>query len=256
MKQPISAVIIAYNEAHIIAHCLKALQWCDEIVVVDSGSQDDTVAICESLGAQVVYKKFEGFGAQKRFAVAQARHDWILSIDADEVLSEALIEEIQAIFRQGNISVQGFQLRRTLVFMNRPIRSEYGKPYLRLFDRRVGNFDEAKVHEQVVLPGKSQTLKNHFWHYSYTSIQAYFERFNKYTSMAAEELLARGKGKSRLMIVLRLPFSFLKIYFLEGCFLSGFPGFVWALFSAFYPVVKYVKVIDLKNPLRIQPPQA
>ncbi len=247
-KTPVSAVIITYNEEALIANTLSALGWCDEILVVDSGSTDRTADICKSFGCRVLTRTFDGYGPQKRFAVAQARHDWILALDADEVLGPELQQEIKALFNSGGPACQGYYLPRTLVFLGRQIRSEYKKPFLRLFDRQCGNFNNLQVHEKVEMgSGSTGRLKHHFLHYSYRSPDDYFRKFNQYTSTAARELAERGKYKPPAYIALRLPLDFIKIYCLQGCFRSGFPGFVWALFSAFYPVVKYTKLWVLQK---------
>ncbi|MBC8109954.1 MAG: glycosyltransferase family 2 protein [Verrucomicrobia bacterium] len=245
MRHKISAVLITYNEAYIIEETLQVLDFCEEIIVVDSGSKDGTVAICEKFNARVFYKKFEGYGEQKQYAVAQAKNDWILAIDADEVVSQALKEEIIDVFSQENIAEHGFYLPRALIFQGENIYGERNDLQLRLFNKNEGNYDDAKVHEKVQIVGKTSTLKNYLWHYSYRNLTHYFEKFNYYTSLAAEELYAKGKKKPSWLLILRFPFDFLKIYLFKGCFRNGFSGFLWAFFSALYPMVKYAKVTEL-----------
>jgi glycosyltransferase involved in cell wall biosynthesis len=247
MKHKVSAVLIVMNEAAILENTLKALQWCDEIVVVDSGSTDGTVALCEQYGCRVVYKAFEGFGEQKRFAISLAQHEWILSIDADEVLSEGLQGEIQELLSRNHIEEAGFYLPRTLIFWGAKIRSEYKVPCLRLFHRQKGGVTPDKVHEKIKVSGKTGYLKHPIWHESYRSIHDYFEKFNRYTTLAAQEIFDKKKGKGKGLIVVRLPITFCQLFFLRGCFLNGFAGFMWSLFSAFYPVVKYIKVLELER---------
>lgn len=246
-KISISAVIITLNEAHNIVRTLESLAWCDEIVIVDSGSNDDTVALCEARGCRVVYHPFSGFGEQKQFAVRLAAHQWVLSVDADEVISAELKNEIIEIFDQGEIACAGFYLPRTLVFMGRVFRygNENKHAFLRLFNREYGGFTNAQIHEGVKLNGKTMTLRGAMLHYSYRDIGHYFSKFNQYTSMAAKELYAKGKTTSRVMIVLRLPITFFQTYILKANFLNGFPGFVWSLFCGIYPSVKYLKLYEL-----------
>jgi glycosyltransferase involved in cell wall biosynthesis len=246
-KISISAVIITYNEAQNIVRTLESLTWCDEIVVVDSGSNDDTVALCEARGCRVMYHRFSGFGEQKQFAVSLASHQWILSVDADEVISRELQDEIVEIFSQNEIAHSGFYLPRTLVFMDRIFRhgNENKHGFLRLFNRDRGGFTDAPVHEGVKIKGTTRTLKGSMLHYSYKDIEQYFSKFNRYTSMAARDLHTKGRSANRLMIVLRLPITFLQTYFLKANFLNGFPGFVWSLFCGFYPSVKYLKLYEL-----------
>ena len=141
MKHKISIFIITYNEAHIIAKCLEKLKTFDEIIVVDSGSTDATVSICESFGAKVISHKFENFGLQKQFALEQTTHNWVLSLDADEVLSDALISEIHNINHQEN--VKAYTIPRTHVFLNKIFKNgaESKRPILRLFNKNFGNHD-------------------------------------------------------------------------------------------------------------------
>lgn len=248
----ISAVIITYNESRNIVRALRAVKWCDEIVVVDSGSTDNTVDLCKQYGCKVIYNQFEGYGLQKAFAVSLAINDWILSIDADEVVSEELRNEILSIFRSDNIAYSGFYLPITLFFLGRQFRfgSEARNPHLRLFNRKHGNFIPSIVHEKIVVEGKTRLLKHEILHYSYSNIHNYFQKFNEYTTIGAKQLFSINKRTNILLIVLHLPFTFFKYYILRGCILNGIPGFEWSLFSSFYPIVKYFKLLELHNQQR------
>jgi glycosyltransferase involved in cell wall biosynthesis len=245
----ISAVLITYNEAACIANTLSKLVWCDEIVVVDSYSTDETVTICEKYNCKIFYKKFEGYGTQKQFAVSCASYDWILSIDADEIVTEELKNEIQ-VLRKTPIESIAFQIPRSLIFMQQKLRfgGEYRSWQLRLFNRKVANFDDAIIHEKVIVKeGKITKLQHELLHYSFVDLEDYFYKFNRYTSLAAEKLYQEDKYQPILVIMLRLPFDFFYRYFLSGLFLDGFAGFVWALFACFYPIVKYIKVIEKRK---------
>ena len=246
MIHKVSAVLIAYNEASIIEETLKALVWCDEIVVVDSGSRDNSQQIYDKYKCRVFTRSFDGFGTQKNYAFLQAQNDWILSIDADEVLSKELQDEIQNKMQQNNISESAFNLPRTLIFLKKRINSETKKPCLRLFNKTKGGVTLEKVHEKVRVEGEVGTFKNEMLHYSYRNIQDYFNKFNYYTTLAAETYLKNGRSKSKFMIMIRLPITFIHLYLIRGCFLNGFAGFVWSIFSSFYPLVKYIKLVELK----------
>jgi glycosyltransferase involved in cell wall biosynthesis len=243
----ISAVIITLNEQSGIAKTLQSLAWCDEIVVVDSGSTDATVKICERFGCRVFYNPFTGYGEQKHFAVGQAKNDWVLSVDADEVVTESLRDEILSCFSHATVSCTGFYTPISLVFLGRLMRfgGQYAQPKLRLFNRRYGNFNLRRVHESVELTGGIRPLKHHILHESYENLADYFHKFNHYTSLASQDLFHKRKPPSRVQIFLRLPLDFIKTYFVRGCCLDGYAGFVWSLFSAFYPVVKYAKLEEL-----------
>lgn len=239
---PVSALLITKNEAHRIVPTLECLQWCSEIIVVDSGSTDATAEICARYGARVVQQPFLGFGRQKQFAVNLSKNDWVLSLDADEVLSPALSAEIQHLLHQ-QPQHTGYYLRRKLVFMNKVFR--YGKEsrdhQLRLFNRNQGRWTEKEVHESVQVDGSTGKLQHALLHTSYDDLHQYLEKFNRYTTLAAGELKARGKKRSHWLIVASFPFYFLQQYLFKGNFLNGFPGYIWSLLSAVYPVVKYSK---------------
>ena len=243
----ISAVIITFNEAHSIERTLKSLDFCDEIVVADSGSTDATIAVCEKYKCRVFTRPFDGYGPYKQFAVSKASNDWVLSVDTDEVVSGALKREIASLFSAGDPPAQGYYIPRTLVFLGRLLRfgGEYRKKHLRLFNRNAGAFTDEKVHEKVCVSGKTASLKNQILHYSYDSIRDYFEKFNKYTTAAAQSLFEKRKKVSAFSVIARFPLTFIKIYIIKGCFLDGYAGIVWSLFSSLYPVVKFAKLREL-----------
>ncbi|GBD86233.1 glycosyl transferase family 2 [bacterium BMS3Abin03] len=249
MKKKISCVLITFNEEENLKKSLPAVSWCDEIVVVDSGSSDNTLEVCEKFNCKIFHREFDGFGPQKRFAVSKAENDWILSLDADEVISEELKNEILSELNKEKINYAGFLIPRRLYFLGRKFKhGRESKDYqLRLFNRNYGNYTKDKVHEKVIVKGEVKKLKKELLHFSYSSIHQYFEKFNSYTSRAAEELYKQGKKKSIVAIVFSLPVYFVKNYFIYVNFLNGFQGFLWALFSSLYPVVKYFKLMTLNS---------
>jgi glycosyltransferase involved in cell wall biosynthesis len=242
----ISAVIIAYNEERRISATLRALDFCDEIVVVDSGSTDATVSICKQFNCRVFTRAFDGYGTQKEFAVSKASNDWVLAVDADEIVSDALRREIISTFSTMPVSVVGYYVPISLVFLGRILRfgGEYKKPHLRLFNRTAGTFTRDNVHEHAEIHGKKARLKNHILHISYESIGDYLEKFNGYTSIAADKLFQSGRSFAKLNVFVRFPLTFFKIYFVRGCILDGYQGLVWSLFSSLYHVVKFAKLLE------------
>lgn len=243
----LSAILITYNEADRLAKSLAPLGFCDEIIVVDSGSTDGTEALAEHLGAKVIHRPFDGYGPQKAFAVAQARNDWVLCLDADEYLTPELAENIQTLFRNGAPTEAGYRLRRRFFFLGKELKrgGESRHGYTRLFDRRRGSYNQARVHEQVELDGPSPLLPGYLLHESYRDLRDYLDRFNRYTSQGAEELFARGKHASWVQIYLRFPINFARLLFGKGLILDGYPGWIWAFLSSVYPVVKYAKLREL-----------
>jgi glycosyltransferase involved in cell wall biosynthesis len=250
MPNKISSVIITFNEEENIRRALNSVKWCDEIVVVDSGSEDKTIEICEEFSCRIYKKDFNGYGEQKRYAVPLTANDWILNIDADEVVSDELCDEIKNIFNDDEIKYNGFFLPRSLIFLGKQFKHgrESKEYYLRLFNKNYGDFSTDKVHEKVKLKGNTLKLNGTLNHYSYTNIEQYFNKFNSYTTKAAQVLFDKGnKGRTVITIVLGFPVYFFKNYFIYRNFLNGMQGFLWALFSSLYPVIKYFKLWALWN---------
>lgn len=242
----VSAVLITYNEEKNIVRTLSKLSWCDEIVIVDSGSTDKTVAICQDFGCTIYTKAFNGYGEQKRFAISKASNDWILCLDADEVLSDQLVEEIKEKLSNAE-GYEGFAMPMNLIFLDKEFRygKESGRHFLRLFNKNKGTFTEDKVHESIKLEGAVLKLRNYIYHYSYTSLNQCLEKCNRYSSLSAEMAYSKGKNKSILAILFGLPFNFFKYYLLERNFLNGIEGFYWSVFSSYYHFAKYVKLKEL-----------
>ena len=248
-KHQISAVIITYNCGDILKKTLQAIEWCDEILIIDSGSTDQTLDICRQFQCNIYSHPFEGYGKQKKYAVQLAKNDWILSIDGDEVVSPLLKDEIEELFSNENVNEQGFFLPITLVFLGKIFGygNENKTLHLRLFNRKFGNFNESAVHEGIVLEGSTKALKQEILHYSYLNVHHYFEKFNKYTSYFVIDASQKGKRANVFKIIIRLPIDFMKYYLLKKNFLNGYAGFVWSVFSAYYTFVKYVKLIEYQK---------
>lgn len=245
MKHKISIFIITYNEAHIITKCLEKLKTFDEIIVVDSGSTDATVSICESFGAKVISHKFENFGLQKQFALEQTTHNWVLSLDADEVLSDALISEIHNIHHKEN--VKAYTIPRTHVFLNKIFRygAESKRPILRLFDKNFGEFTPNKVHETIEIKGAIGKLNQEMLHYTVFDITTAIQKQIKYALLSGELLHEKKKKSSISKIIIKFPFDFIRYYILQRNFLNGYEGFTWSMFAAFCNYLKYARLKEL-----------
>ncbi|MBN9400574.1 MAG: glycosyltransferase family 2 protein ['Candidatus Kapabacteria' thiocyanatum] len=247
----ISAVIITLNEEESILECLEALRWCSEIIVVDSGSTDRTVDLARSSGCRVEHHNFTGYGAQKRYACSLARYPWILSLDADEVLSADLANEICTTLDDEPRHLV-YSLPRRFVFLGKVFAHGRGScDYpLRLFRKDSAEFSLDTVHEHLITTGSTGRMKHEMLHYSYRSIDHYLEKFNRYTSLAATALVERGKRRSVAATALMLPLYFVKHYLIGGHCLNGWQGLVWSVLSTWYPFVKVAKATDLARKKR------
>ncbi|WP_428225843.1 glycosyltransferase family 2 protein [Flavobacterium sp.] len=241
----ISVFIITYNEAKILSKCLEKLSWADEIVVVDSGSTDQTVQIAEEFGSKVIHHPFENFGKQKQFALEQTKNDWVLSLDADEVVSDALILEIQRL--EFNSKINGYLIPRTHVFLNKIFNygSENKKPILRLFNKKEGGFTPDKVHEVIKVNGALSRLKSEMLHYTVFDISTAINKQIKYSLLSGELFFEKGKKGSKLKPYIKFPFEFFRVYFIQRNFLNGYQGFIWSMFASFGSFIKYAKLYDL-----------
>ncbi|MCX6244485.1 MAG: glycosyltransferase family 2 protein [Bacteroidetes bacterium] len=248
--QKLSVVIITHNEEENILRCLSSVkEIADEIVVVDSFSTDRTAEICRSQGCNVVSHAFEGYGQQKQFAVDQARNNWILSVDADEVVTEDLKLEIRKLLEKDSVSFSGYRIPFSLFYMGRILKhSGTGNEFhLRLFDRTKGRFTVVKVHEGIEVNGPLGTLKGRIIHYSYRDLSHHLQKIDTYTTQAAEGYASRGKSFSKIWVVFKFPVSFFVFYIIRLGILDGYPGFLWSFFAAFYGSLKVAKTIEMQK---------
>lgn len=243
----LSVVIITLNEEARIAACLDSLPKNAEIIVVDSGSTDRTVALAQERGARVEFRAFTNYAEQKNAAIALATRPWILSLDADETLTPDLRQAIARVTQTSDQGLAGYRLSRKLVFMGRKLR--FGKSSdhpLRLFKRGQGQFRSA-IHESLDLGSASVgLLPGELLHHSYADLTDYFVRFNSYTSRIAENHSRNGRSQPPLVLhVLRPWVEFFSRYVLRLGFLDGYPGYTYALISSMYTYVKYAKLREL-----------
>jgi glycosyltransferase involved in cell wall biosynthesis len=240
---PVSAIIVTHNEARNIARAIRSLSVADEIVVVDAESTDDTRELAAGLGARVIVHPWAGFAAQKNFASAQARHNWILSLDADEELN-ADAQAAVARWKDSQPAATGYRFARRAQYLGRWILHSgwYPDYKLRLFDRQRGRWQGDYVHESVVVAGPVETLTGEILHYPYDSLAQHRSRIEFYTDLAAQEMLARGERVGFLRRQLAPPWIFFCTYFLRLGVLDGYQGFLIARMAARYVARKYEKV--------------
>jgi glycosyltransferase involved in cell wall biosynthesis len=244
----LSVVIITLNESRNLKSLLPDIPKGAEIILVDSGSADDTRAIAESFGAKVFKRDFDGYASQKNFAMAQATRTWTLCLDADERPDADLWQKISAVTAQEATDLKVYSLRRRLVFQGKPLT--HGRSMdrvVRLFKTGSSKY-QNEIHEKLV-PHPNATIEllpGTLWHWSYYDLDDYFARFNRYTSMMAKARFDASRPcPPELLLALRLPVDFLSRYIIKLGFLDGWPGFLWALFGSFYGFVKYAKLREL-----------
>jgi glycosyltransferase involved in cell wall biosynthesis len=244
---PISATIITHNEAESIARAIRSLDCADEILVVDSGSTDATVQIAAELGARTLPHPWEGFAAQKDFAVREARHDWILSLDADEELNEEARAAIRE-WKQSTPSVGAYRLRRRARYLGRWILHSGWYPdwKVRLFHRGKARWVGNYVHESVVADGPAETLDGEILHYTCESLADHRKRIEFYTDLSAQELFERGGQSGWMRRMLAPPWVFVNTYFFRLGVLDGVPGFLIAWMATRYVHRKFVKIAQLQ----------
>lgn len=244
MRVPkVSVTVITRDEAAHIADALDSVAWADERIVVDSGSADDTVAIARARGARVEVREWDSYAAQKNHAASLASHDWILSLDADERVSEALAAEIRALVAT-EPPMRGYRVPRVTHYLGRWIRTTDWWPdwQLRLYDRRAGAWARVHVHESVRVAGPVGKLRGELLHYPYRDIADHLATIDRYTSIAAAELYARGRRSGALRIVIHPALAFLRNYVLRGGFRQGTTGLVVSLMNSYYVLLKFAKL--------------
>lgn len=255
MKIPlkITATIITFNEAARIADAIKSVSWADEVLVVDSESTDDTREIAKSLGAKVIVNKWPGFPAQKNFAAQNAEHDWIFSLDADEVVSENLKDEILALKNgDGSTLAGGYRIPRLSYYMGRPIRHGGWYPdwQLRFYNRNSGKWKEVLVHESVELAAEArmEKLSGDILHYSVEDASNHHKMIGeRYAPLSAKQMYENGRRTSPLKAMTAGFSAFIQAYILKGGFLDGFPGFCIARFASHHAFMKHLLLWEIQN---------
>ncbi len=238
----ISATIITHNEERNLPRAIESLRCCDEILVVDSGSTDRTVEIATKFGARVVEADWRGYAGQKNYASSQAAHDWVLSLDADEALSEDLEGEIWQLKKNGT-QYDAYTVPRLAQYLGRWILHGgwYPDRKIRLFDRRKARWVGAYVHESVQSTGRVGELQGNLLHYTCGSLTEHLKTLDRYTTLAAEEIVARKQPVGYRHLLLDPPWTFFQAYFLRRGFQDGLEGLIIAQMAAFYTFVKYAK---------------
>jgi glycosyltransferase involved in cell wall biosynthesis len=238
----ITATIITLNEERNIARAIESLRCCDEILIVDSGSTDRTVDLAQNLGVRVIEAGWLGYAAQKNWAAEQASHDWILSLDADEALSEALEAELWSLKKSGP-KHDAYTMPRLARYLGRWILHSgwYPDRKVRLYHRAKASWVGEFVHETVHAKGRVGHLESNILHFTCDSLSEHLRTLDRYTTLAAQEIASRKLKVPLHRIVADPAWTFLKSYFLQRGFLDGLEGLTIAYMAAFYTFLKYSK---------------
>ena len=249
----LSVTVITMNEAADIGAALASASWADELIVVDSGSTDDTVAIARRHTDRVVVREWPGYPAQKNYAASLASHDWILSLDADERVTPALADEIRRVLQQ-EPAQQGFHIPRVTWHLDRWIRTTdwYPDPQLRLYDRRCAEWAGRYVHESLIVKGAVGRLRAELQHYAYRNIADHLETIDRYTTFAARQMYEQNRRAGWLQIAGHPPLAFLRNYLLKGGIKDGVPGLIISAMNAYYVGLKFAKLWELHKGLERQ----
>lgn len=240
----LSACIITHNEADRIDACVCSVSFCDEILVVDAHSSDDTREQARALGARVIERDWPGYRSQKQFAIEAAAHDWVLCLDADERVTDILRREIEALRDAGFPGSAGWSLSRITDYFGRFLRhgNAYPDRLVRLFDRRRGGWTGREIHENTRVQGSVGRLGGHLEHYPYRSLSEHQARMQHYAGLMAQSLYASGRRCGLSRVLINPQWRFFRGYWLRLGFLDGWRGLVFALIEANYVRRKYLQL--------------
>lgn len=248
VRPAVSAIVVCFNEETNIGDCLASLQWCDEIVVVDSFSTDRTVEICRQFTDRVIQRPWAGYRDQKAFAHSQATKDWVILVDSDERVTPELRGEIQRALSQDAGRYMGYQLPRLVYYLKRWWRRGgwYPDYDIRLFRRERATWGGSDPHEKIIVDGPVGRLRQPLHHFSYRNIDDHMQRINRFTTISSGEL---RKDRQRFRLgdaLLRPAVRFFRSYILKRGFMEGFAGFYVAVSAAVYVFLKYAKLWEIE----------
>ncbi len=252
MKPSLSVIIITKNSVKTIKKCLDSVRFADEVIILDSGSTDETVSICQQYTTHVFQTDWPGFGPQKNRALEKATGDWVFSIDSDEWIDDALREEILHVMQHSTQQV--FMMPRLNQYCGQWIyHGDAGKDKVtRLFKRGAAHFSDDKVHERIITSHPVEKLKSRLHHNTYASLEALISRMNTYSTLSAEMRFARGKKTNLLKAIISSFWIFTRSYFLRRGFLDGKMGFIVAIHCAESSYYRHIKLMALWQSFRIR----
>lgn len=243
----LSIALLTFNSERKLEEVLKSVEpIADEIVALDSGSQDKTLDILRSFGARVYYREFDNFVNQKNYLLSLTTKDWVLFLDDDEVLTSRLLSSVKEALKEPFFS--GYYLNRLTFYLGRWIRHAWYPDWqLRLARREMCRWEGDSVHETLKVRGKVGYLKGDLLHYSYTSVSEHLKKIDKYTTLFAEGAYKKGKRFSYFKLLTSPVGTFIRRYFLKRGFLDGFEGFVLSVMGSYYSFLKYLKLWEIEK---------
>ncbi len=245
----ISAVVVCFNEEKNIERCLKSLLWTDEIVIVDSFSTDRTLDICRKYTDRIYQRRWKGINDQKRYAVSLARNEWVIVIDADEVVTEELKEEIKERLTADKGRYDGYMIKRHTYYLGRWINhcGWYPDYKLRLFKKSKCRFIGEDPHDKISVEGKVGKLKGEIYHFTYENIADHLRTINSFSDTVAKNMFKKGERFLLLKMLFKPPVKFFETYIYKLGFLDGIPGLIIAVLSSYYVFLKYAKLWEMRN---------
>lgn len=244
MKLPISVFIVTKNEAEHIEQTLQSVSLLDEVIVVDSGSTDDTLSIAERYGAKIVSYPWQGYAKQKQYAMSLCSHEWVLNLDGDEAINPSLIKELTRVMEQD--CADSVRFWRNDIFIGKPLSSWSKKSNNHRFYKRSKSFFDCSrlAHESATVDGKEVFINETFDHFGYYSIEVVTSKNNTYSTLKANEKFIKGNKFSNLKLITVFPLVFLKEYILQRKIFSGNRGFILSVMSAYYSFIKEAKLYE------------
>ncbi len=246
MKQ-ITAIIPTFNEEDNIAKAISSVDFVDEILVVDSFSKDKTTEIAASMGAKIIQREYEYSASQKNWAIPQAKHEWILLLDADEIISDQLKKEIQSLQNKKN-QESGFWISRENIFLGKKIKYSgwQGDKVVRFFKRDECSYEDKHVHAEIITKGKIGFLKEKIIHNTYKSFDHYQSKIERYAKWQSKDLDKKIKTLKPYHFILKPPFRFIKHYIIQRGFLDGYVGLTIAALQSYGVILRYIYLLKMR----------
>ncbi|MBC5836626.1 glycosyltransferase family 2 protein [Flavobacterium muglaense] len=244
----ISAAILTFNSEKNIENVLKKLYWCDEIIILDSFSTDETITICKKYTSLIFENKFEGFGPQKKLLISKCKNNWVISVDSDEVLNDELISNILKLTNDDFENNDGFLINIKHIFLNKQFKGKESKSWtLRLFNKKKGNVNSNIVHESITVQGNISKVKGAILHYTVSELKDAIYKMDFYSRLKAEEYYKNNKKCTWIKLYITLPFTFFREYILHRNFMNGYQGYLWSSLVAQGSALKYYYLKELYN---------